>query len=161
MHVYVYIYIYILMDIYIYIYINKKLHIHDLDWDVSQHILYPKSKTKMGEIQSSPSSCRAPETWSKLSCARKNPPEMVITWGYNGNIIWGYLGIISDTWVFSQMELSPNGWFRMEHPIKIRMMTGGTPIYGNHHINHDKDITTFNEIYSDIPFGIIKHGNWK
>ena len=26
------------------------------------------------------------------------------------------------------MEVPPNGWFRMENAIKIRMMTGGTPM---------------------------------
>ena len=35
---------------------------------------------------------------------------------------------------FPEMGVPPNGWFIMEHPTKIRMMTRGTLISENHHI---------------------------
>ena len=35
------------------------------------------------------------------------------------------------------MGVPQNGWFIRENPIKIRMMSRGTPILGNHHILED------------------------
>ena len=36
-------------------------------------------------------------------------------------------------WVFPKIVVSQNGWFIMEHPIKMGLF-GGTPIFGNIHI---------------------------
>ena len=68
-------------------------------------------------------------------------------WGFN-MIFMGYLGGIFmgilwwdipelEIWIFWGCPKSwgypLNGWFTRENPMKIWMMTGGTPISGNHH----------------------------
>ena len=44
------------------------------------------------------------------------------------------LSIIHSSWEFPKMGIPNNGWFTRDKSIYKWMMTGGTPILGNHHI---------------------------